>query len=46
MEVGGMSTGLGFRECAPYYPNPLPGVRYLELNLRSSDAPQSAPTGS
>ena len=25
---------LGFRPCAPYYPNPLPGVGYLSLALR------------
>jgi ribosomal protein S18 acetylase RimI-like enzyme len=24
---------LGFREAAPYYPNPLPGVRYMRFNL-------------
>jgi len=24
---------LGFREIAPYYPNPLPDVVYLELTL-------------
>ncbi len=24
---------LGFRECAAYYPNPLPGARYLALDL-------------
>ena len=33
---------LGFRDCAPYYPNPLPGVRYLELQLQSSDAARAA----
>ena len=27
-------AALGFRPCAPYYPNPLPGVEYLSLALR------------
>ncbi|MDQ2962779.1 MAG: GNAT family N-acetyltransferase [Pseudomonadota bacterium] len=26
-------TGIGFRECAPYYHNPLPGVVYMALTL-------------
>lgn len=27
----------GFRSCAPYYANPLPGVVYLSLRLRDAD---------
>jgi len=26
-------ASLGFRDCAPYYDNPLPGVTYLSLSL-------------
>ncbi|BBO70882.1 N-acetyltransferase [Desulfosarcina alkanivorans] len=29
----GLYAGLGFRRCAPYYQNPLPGVVYLERDL-------------
>jgi GNAT superfamily N-acetyltransferase len=28
----------GFRACAPYYVNPLPGVVYMSLRLRDADA--------
>jgi putative acetyltransferase len=44
-EARRLYASLGFRECAPYYPNPLPGVRYLELNVHSSEAPRAAPSG-
>ena len=27
---------LGFRACAPYYDNPLPGVVYMSLRLAAS----------
>ena len=32
-EARGLYARLGFRECAPYYPNPLPGVAYMALDL-------------
>lgn len=32
---------LGFREIPPYYDNPLPGVRYYELDLEGANAPET-----
>ena len=32
-EALGLYTSLGFREIEPYYPNPVPGARFLELTL-------------
>ena len=32
-------TALGFQRCAPYYPNPLPGVVYWERTLNPPDVP-------
>jgi ribosomal protein S18 acetylase RimI-like enzyme len=32
-EARALYLALGFRECAPYYDNPLPGVAYLSMSL-------------
>ena len=32
---------LGFEECAPYYPNPLGSVLYLEKDLAGMDGPRA-----
>lgn len=31
------AASLGFRETAPYRPNPIPGALFFELRLRPSD---------
>jgi GNAT superfamily N-acetyltransferase len=35
-EAIGLYEALGFAAISPYYPNPLPGVTYWELDLRDS----------
>jgi GNAT superfamily N-acetyltransferase len=36
VEAAPLYASLGFREIAPYYENPVPGARFLELELRRS----------
>jgi ribosomal protein S18 acetylase RimI-like enzyme len=35
MQARALYASLGFRTCAPYYDNPLPGVTYMSLDLKS-----------
>jgi GNAT superfamily N-acetyltransferase len=38
-------TRLGFEQCEPYYPNPLPGAIYLQLDLKRNRSPAASPPG-
>ncbi len=37
----GLYLGMGFRDIAPYRHNPVPGARFLELDLRRHPSPSS-----
>jgi hypothetical protein len=39
VEAIGLYVSLGFRDVPPYRPNPIPGARYLALDLDATPEP-------